>query len=79
MYGSNLVKGNNCSYNKAAGIHATDVDNSICDNTCTNNTTGLHSAGAGNYFQQNLLSGNTSNEFLAGSTEGSGDLADVVY
>ena len=79
VYGWSQVSGNTCDLNSGAGIYAIGVKNTIIQNHCTDNGTGLLSGTDLNYFQQNMLSGNSVDTSLNGSTEGTGDLANVIF
>jgi parallel beta-helix repeat protein len=72
------VINNNSRNNLYAGIQVTGAENSVSQNMCTSNYAyGLLSIG-GSYFEQNKLRSNGTNKSLSTSTEGTGDLANVI-
>ena len=79
VYSGCDVNHNTCRANYGSGIQTTGNDNSISQNVCTLNFAYGLLSGSGNYFEQNKLSGNGTNESLGGSTEGAGDLANVIF
>jgi len=78
--GLSTIQYNTCSWNMNAGIGVSAAKNVVLNNNCIGNAYGLQITHATNYSSQNYLNGNTSgNESLGGSTEGAGDLANVVF
>ena len=75
---SNVIH-NTARFNNGAGIESTGEDNSISQNLSTWNLYGVRSVSGTSYFEQNKLSGNTTDESLGTSTEGAGDLANVIF
>jgi hypothetical protein len=80
--GSNYVVGNSSTTNgtlntvsDGTGIRV--ASGFVKENFCANNDIGVASSGA--YFSQNALRGNTTNESIAGSTEGTGELANIIF
>lgn len=78
-YGDTRIEGNTCINNIVNGIHCTYGGSVIVNNMCRMNLgTGLIIDDAFAYSSQNVLIGNSINENLGGSTEGLGDLANVI-
>jgi parallel beta-helix repeat protein len=78
-YGDSLIEDNLCFNNHASGVHCSSYGSTILRNTCRMNLgTGLLIDVTYCYSSQNVLFGNATDENLGGSTEGAGDLANVI-